>query len=81
MSTSDFKPVVEALNELNDDSAVPKNIKIKIGQISELLSSDSENSIKVNKVLQMLDEIAEDPNLESYTRTQIWNIASLLEKL
>jgi len=79
--SSDFKPVTEALDELNEDSAVPKNIKLKVGEINTLLSSDSETSIKVNKVLQMLDEIAEDPNLESYTRTQIWNIASLLEKV
>ena len=37
--------------------------------------------MRVDKVRHALEEISEDSNLQPYTRTQIWNIASTLEKL
>ena len=72
---------IETLKELEEDSNIPKNVKIKIQSIIDILKEDSETSIKVNKALNELDEISNDPNLEAYTRTQLWNIVSLLEKI
>ena len=34
---------------------------------------------KINKALHELEEVAEDTNMQPYTRTQIWNVVSLLE--
>ena len=75
------KETIETLQELEEDTNLPKNIKIKIQKIIEMLKEDAEVSIKVNKALNDLDEISNDPNLESYTRAQLWNIVSLLEKI
>ena len=72
---------IERLQELEEDSNIPKNIKIKIKNIMNILKEDKESSIKTNKALSELDEISNDPNLEAYTRTQIWNIVSILEKI
>ena len=72
--------IIETLGDLKEDGVVPKNIKIKVDTIIENLSQESEVSMKVNKALNVLDEISDDPNLQSYTRTQIWNIVSMLEK-
>jgi uncharacterized protein (UPF0147 family) len=72
---------IERLQELEEDSNIPKNIKIKIKNIINVLKEDTEGSIKTNKALSELDEISNDPNLEAYTRTQIWNIVSILEKI
>jgi len=71
----------ERLQELKEDSNIPKNIKIKIENIIKILKEDKESSIKTNKALSELDEISNDPNLEAYIRTQIWNIVSILEKI
>ena len=72
--------VLEALNELADDNTVPKNVKAKIATVIETLKSDEGDlSMKINKALSELDEISDDTNLQSYTRTQVWNIASMLE--
>ena len=71
---------IEKLQELEKDINIPKNIKIKIKKIVDILREGTELSIKINKSLNELDEISNDPNLEPYTRTQIWNIASILEK-
>ena len=72
---------IKALLELEEETNIPKNIKIKIQKIIQILKDDTELPIKINKALNELDEISNDPNLEQFTRTQIWNIASILEKI
>ena len=78
---SEVDVVVASLNEIQEDSTVPKNVRTKIESIINALKEDTELSIKVNKALNVLDELASDVNLQAYTRTQIWNIMSVLEKL
>lgn len=73
--------IIEALQELAADSTVPKNVKSKIEEITNTLKSEEDISITINKALGELDEIADDTNLQTYTRTQIWNIASMLEMI
>ena len=77
---SEVDVVVNSLNEIQVDATVPRNVRTKIEAIVNTLKEDTELSIKVNKALNELDEIANDVNLQSYTRTQIWNIMSVLEK-
>lgn len=76
-----IEKTIEKLHELEEDINIPKNVKIKITSIIDILKEGIELSIKTNKALNELDEISNDPNLEPYTRTQIWNIVSILEKI
>lgn len=73
--------IVSNLNELKDDNSIPKNVKLRICDTIRLLENEGDMCIKVNKALQHLDEISEDTNMQSYTRTQIWNVVSLLERI
>ncbi len=74
--------VVEVLQELLDDIAVPKNVKCKINNTITILSdSNEEVSMRINRALCELDEVADDTNMQSHTRTQVWNIVSLLEMI
>lgn len=73
--------IIELLTELNNDSNVPKNIKLKIQNVILILNNKEEAPIKANKALQELDEINEDSNLQQYIRTQIWNTVSILSKI
>jgi len=73
--------VVTLLNELKDDHTVPRNVRVRIDDAIKILDEDTEMEIKVSKVLHGLEEIADDVNLQSYTRTQIWDIISSLEKI
>lgn len=77
----DVKDVLEAIQELQEDVTIPKNIKTKLEEISEILKSKEDVSIRVNKALHELDEISDDTNIQPYARTQIWNIASMLESI
>ncbi len=78
---SQISGILDALLELEQDSAVPRNIKDKIQRTIVTLQGDEDIPIKVDKALQELDDVADDINLQAYTRTQIWNIVSMLEKL
>ncbi len=77
----DIKNVLDFINELREDASVQKNIKTKLEQIEKILLNGEDTSIKVSKALADLEGIADDVNLQPYTRTQILNIVSLLEKI
>lgn len=73
--------IIDSIKELNEDHTVPRNIKIKFERVMKTLEEDADISIRADKAQQELDEISDDSNLQAYTRTQIWNVVSLLEKL
>ena len=70
---------IEALEELKEDTNLPKNVKIKIVKIIIDLQARGNSNLEINKVLSQLEEISEDMNLQAYTRTQLFNIVSILE--
>jgi uncharacterized protein (UPF0147 family) len=77
---ADVEIIVQALSEMQDDASVPKNIKIRITRTIECLREECEISMRIDKALQELDEISDQSNLQPFTRTQIWNIVSMLEE-
>jgi uncharacterized protein (UPF0147 family) len=76
-----MKQIVDSLTALLDDSVVPRNVKIKLEAVIKILNEDTDVSIKVNKALHELDDVADDSNMQPFTRTQIWNVVSILETL
>ena len=75
-----IQEVIKTLTELSEEASVPKNVKLKLQELAKTLNDKTDISMKVNKALNELDEIANDINIEPYIRTQIWSIVSLLEK-
>ena len=81
MPEPEVQEIIDVLQEVIEDGSVPKNVKQKIENAIKTLSDTTDNiSIRVNKVLNDLDEISDDANMQAYTRTQLWNISSMLEK-
>ena len=72
--------VLNALQELLEDTGLPKNARQKIERIMRELSKGKSN-MEISKAIQELEEIGEDMNLQSYTRTQLFNLVSLLESV
>jgi len=81
MTDKGIESIIKILDELKEDVTVPKNVRIRLQEIIDSLRDDTSLSIKINKALNDLDEIAADVNLQPYMRTQIWNVISVLEKL
>jgi uncharacterized protein (UPF0147 family) len=69
------------LNELKEDTMTPKGLKEKLNEAVEILQNDEEDTIKINKVLGILDDVSSENNIQPYVRTQIWNIVSILESI
>jgi len=81
MSNEEINNIIGTLTELEEDVTVPRNVRLKIQCIIKNLKEKTEIPIKTSKALNDLDEIADDVNLQPYTRTQIWNVVSILEKI
>ena len=71
--------IVKMLQEIQEDTGVPKNVKEKIGETMKILGEQTENSMKASKAMQALESITEDANMPSYNRMQLFNIISALE--
>ena len=76
-----FDTVMNLLSLIEQDNSVPKNVRSKIKTVISSLQDNNGKSheVKVDQVLQQLDDLSEDPNLPPYTRAQIWNVVSTLE--
>ena len=75
-----LKEAVELLDELFEDTGLPKNIRNVCAEIKkELLSKDRDIKIRIDSAIHNLDLLSDDINLSVYARTQVWNIISLLE--
>ena len=81
MESKSIGGILELINEIQDDSTVPRNIKEKLAVCCNALNGESEVSIRIDKVRAILEEVSEDVNLDTFTRTQIWSISSMLERI
>lgn len=71
--------LIGCLTQIEDDAALPRNIKQKIRNAINALGEEKEFKIKANKALRELDDVSDSPNVPSYIRPQIWNVVSMLE--
>ena len=75
-----FQEVLELLGEIEGDRTVPRNVRSAVLEVKKDLKNDKlDEDIRINNAISILDEVSGDPNIPIYTRTQIWNIVSVLE--
>lgn len=77
-----FENVEELLNGLLSDRGVPRNIK-RVAQrgIDELHKDDETHGVLASNVMYMVDDLSLDPNIPFHSRTTIYRIISILEKV
>ena len=75
-----LKQAIEFLDQIVNDRTVPRNIREVVEDSKTALNSNQEPEVKISTAINMLDEVINDPNMPMYTRTQIWNIVSILEE-
>jgi len=80
VSNMEMSEINKLLDEINEDRTVPRNIRNMIVEVKQHLNNEKEDiAVRINAAISILDEVSNDPNIPTYTRTQIWNIVSLLE--
>ncbi|MEM1557331.1 MAG: UPF0147 family protein [Thermoproteota archaeon] len=71
---------VEMLNFVVNDVTTPRNIRNSIKEVIVNLSKKSTTpGIRAAAAINVLDEISQDPNLSTISRTRIWSSLTLLE--
>jgi len=72
---------MEGLISIEKDTSIPKNVRIKIKNAISILTDVQELNIdiKIDRSLQELGDVVEDPNIPQHARMQIWSVVSRLE--
>ena len=58
---------------------MPRNIRNLVQEAKNNLNGKQELPVRINSAISILDEVSNDSNIPIYSRTQIWNIVSMLE--
>ena len=77
---SDLEAVVQIMDDIINDSSVPRNIRRAVAQAKELvLKKEGDPVVNVTEAIYLLDEASNDINMPMHTRTQVWQIMGALE--
>ena len=78
----DIETINRLLGEINEDRTVPRNIRSLIQEARNGLNDEEKDmAVRINSAISILDTVSNDPNIPIYTRTQVWNIVSMLEAM
>ncbi len=76
------KQIIQVLDQLAEDTSVPRNIRRGAKESKEkLLDAKEALDVRTASATTILDELANDPNIPLHGRTLIWNIISQLETI
>ena len=73
--------IIGILHEISEDECISNGVKSKILQSLETMNKEIDVSVKANKVLDELGSLLESSRIDTYVRTQLWSVTSLLETL
>ena len=74
--------IVESLGQLAEDGSVPRNVRRGAQTAKDELSKGRVAlDMRIASAVNVLDELANDPNLPTHGRTAIWSIISSLESV
>ncbi|MCX6652450.1 MAG: UPF0147 family protein [Methanomassiliicoccales archaeon] len=81
-SDSRLRQIIEVLDQLAEDTSVPRNIRRGATSAKErLLQTKEAMDVRAASAIFILDDLANDPNIPLHGRTLIWNIISQLETI
>lgn len=77
-----LKQIMDVLEQLAEDTSVPRNIRRGATDAKTILNKAADAmDVRVASAVNILDDLANDPNIPLHGRTQIWNIISQLSQL
>ncbi len=82
MDSTLYNEVMYLLEEMSQDSSVPKNVrKNALDARAKMENQKMSLDIRCATAISMLDEISNDPNVPSHGRASLYTIISKLEAL
>ncbi len=81
MEKNEIADVVELMDAVIDDPTVPRNIRKAVDDAKQKVLSKEKKSVSITYALYILNDVSNDINMPSHTRTEIWSIISALEAI
>lgn len=75
---SPLTEVISTLTELLGDSTLPRSVRQTIEQTLTTLQQ-SPDKVSVNRALSLLEDVADNINMQPDHRSQLFNVVSMLE--
>ena len=73
-----MEDIIEIMESILDDRMVPRNIRSKV---EEAIAKINGNTITtLSEAIYLLDDVSNDVNMPEHTRTDIWQIISMIEE-
>lgn len=77
-----LEEVMYMLDELSQDTSVPKNVRKTASDSKSALSKEQDSlDLRCATAVSLLDEIANDPNVPAHGRASLYTVISRLEAL
>jgi len=76
---AEFEEALEIMGEVIEDRGVPRNIRKAVSDAKERIDKDGVKGVDFSNAIYLLDDISNDINIPSHTRTSVWTIISRLE--
>ena len=74
------KKCTEMLGDMTRDVTVPRNVRKRMNKLQDnLLNGDAPLAERATSAIYELEELANNQNVTSHTRTLVWNLMSQLE--
>jgi len=75
--------IIDNINYILEDPALQRNIKSKLDQIVQILKTVNKQDLrlKAGKCTDLLGDVCEDVNIQSFVRTQLFQISGMLESM
>ena len=81
MKKNEVAEVVELMDAVIEDTTVPRNIRTAVDEARQKVLSKEKRPVAITSALYVLNDISNDINMPSHTRTEIWSIISALEAI
>ena len=70
--------IIEIMESILDDRVVPRNIRAKVDEA--IMKVKQHNVTTLSEAIYLLDDISNDVNMPEHTRTDIWQVISMIEE-
>jgi len=73
-----MEDIIEIMESILDDRMVPRNIRAKVDEAIAKVRGSTITTL--SEAIYLLDDISNDVNMPEHTRTDIWQIISMIEE-
>ncbi|MEM3422278.1 MAG: UPF0147 family protein [Candidatus Bilamarchaeaceae archaeon] len=76
-----LKAVHDMMEEMLQDTTIPKNIRKAISEAKTRIEGNDELSVKISASIYLIESVSNDINMPPHARTQLWAIMGALESV